>query len=240
MAVDQKIFDLFTVIDNLIARQNEIQLQNNALLQQNNLLLAELLQKPTVLEAPQLTQLNIEQLTTTVPENIDLTPQLYYDIDANKYYIRTKSFILGAYAGTLAAGATLTGQKQRIDVNIKLVAAITGLQPGEFDLIRFVSYKNLVFNIMTAGNPGVVTLDFFKNDKKIMYLQLLPDQDEPIEFDRSDTDFYFTPSDVIQSNYTNNTPNIITVYTRVYYSLFRRIDKELFEMYYTKIKDLLK
>jgi hypothetical protein len=236
-APDKQIFDLTTVIDNLLA---QISSQNQVQIQQNNQIIGALNRleaKPTILQAPQLTTINLEPTIPDIPENVDISPQFYYDLDNDRYYKKTSSFILASYSEDILAGGTEGLGSNKLKDLFTFVESQIGLRAEPFDLARIVMLQRTSFNPETGNIPGDVIRQIFKNNKQIIYLNAPPNISAPILTDRSDQDFYFLPDDTINEVTTNNSANTVNVFHLTFYWLYRLITKDSFIDYMSRIRN---
>jgi hypothetical protein len=239
MGIDEKFIDLFTNVDNLIAKLTESQNSTNQLLYQQNLLLQSILAKPTILQAPQLSEITVQQQEggVSVPENLDIGPQLYYDVEEDKAYVKYASLFTGNLQ-ELTAGEVVDNGNVKVKTAFAAFETRWSMRVAGFDLIRLQHIKNVGFNLETGGLPGTASYEIYKNDKKIWLQAFLPDTSDTVPFDRSDNSFSLKPEDEFRIVVTNSTPNTIRIYNEILYLVFRRLEKDSLRDYLNKIRQL--
>jgi hypothetical protein len=213
--VDKQFFDLLTVIDNLMQKNNNLQEQNNALLQQNNSLLGAILEKPTAqVFLPEGQEINL--VSKEIPSNTLVYPQFLYNVDANKFYVLNQST-------HLSIRLTLPRTQEYTDIATITVAPSPNLGIRTFDLARIAQYKLVGFNLYDESQgvptPPLTQRDFglscdieMKKERSkaktlLLHKDIIPEDDWVVP-NIHNTDWDFLPLDRIIISGKNRNNNL--------------------------------
>ncbi len=227
--VDTQFFDLLTVIDNLMQKNNNLTEQNNALQQRILSILGAIYEKPSILQAPQLTELSLQQQSISIPDNVDIAPQLFIDTDLFKFYVLESTFYVTGWTD-LAAGSQYDGG------DVKLSDFLS------FDLLRLVDFKYVGFNMIEAVTnvPCNVVVGVIKNRTGVFNFFVLPDNSERIYPDVSDPNYNWKSTDTQREIIVNYSSALsVRIYKEWHYAIYKEIPLETVLNYMEKIKKIV-
>lgn len=224
---DQQWIDKFTNIDNLLYALNQNQQNTNFLLQQ-------LLEKPTILNAPNLQNVVMENKAVYIPENTSITPKYYVDTENDKYY---KLLFNITSSGQHPLTAISPNYDSGVIPNFDIILKSYGAQ-----LIFINKLKYIWFALgVQAGTSStqIVKINWFKNSENIItnlnavfgvWNEYIPDP--------TNIAYYIHPGDQMRFTITNNNAINIEVYKEEHYSFYKEIPKEQYILYYNHLKNI--
>ncbi len=240
--VDQKFLDLFTVIDNLLKENQALQNKTNQLLETNNYLLENLVRKETILQAPQLTTINVEsvQKASATPQNLDIIPAIHWNIDDRKWYVALSTFIQSGW-NDIGIG-TPDGYGNIVPYTVDTGDISLNQFLPEIDLwyIRQIKLAGYGMSDAVTNKPENVRFIFRVNQRTVTSIYVQPENVVIYPTDPNDPTWWLYGNTKFRQILQNFSTTLFPrVYLEFWFILYKNISDESALGYLKRIKEVV-